>query len=324
MKFLLTCTALLVAIFSIWWGMHLDPGVGSFTNQVSTTTRYGDRNLTHLSTIGEVNLSLLDDSSGIEYVPTTDTLYIVHNGRTGNNSEIDEVTKEGALLRQLICTTCGDIEGITLVSSVASTTAPGVFDNTFILSSENDTANARIYRVVIASTGTTAVNTDDYFDTGITHGLNRGLEGISYNPASGVLYVAREKTSPSLFEVTLRASHSTIVNQICTNLDFSTIATDFSEVEYHNGVLYVLTDENNRLIPLDITSTSTCKYVDSDGDNGGVSSTVIDTDDFLNALIAGSPRQPEGVTWDATGDYLYVLAEADFLKKYRTTTFTTR
>ena len=302
--------------------LRIETAAGSLVSQISTTTRYGDRNLTHLSAVGESDLSLLDNSSGIEYVPTTDTVYIVHNRSTGTNSEIDEVTKAGVLVRQLTCTLCGDIEGITLISSTASSTAPGVFDNLFMISTENDLTNGEIFRVNIPSTGTAAVNRLDYFNPGISHSSNLGLEGIAYNSSSGVYYVAREKSTPALYEVTLGSGHSATASQICSNLDFSTIATDFSEVDYFNGVLYVLSHENNRLIPLDITSTSTCKYVDSDGDNGGVSSTSIDTGDFLNTLIAGSPNQPEGVTWDTTGDYLYVLGEADFLKRYRTTTFT--
>ncbi|MEK7646492.1 MAG: SdiA-regulated domain-containing protein [Patescibacteria group bacterium] len=302
--------------------IRLEESDGDLVSQVSTTTRYGDYNLTHLTnTLADSNLSLLDNSSGIMYVPTTDTLFIVHNRATGSDATIDEVTKSGVLVREITCTLCGDIEGIALVSSIASTTVGG-YDHTFLISSENDTSNAEIYRVIIHSTGAVTVNKNDYFDTGITHGANVGLEGIAYNTTTGAVYVAREKTTPALYEVILGSGNSTVTNQICTNLDFSTVATDFSDLFYRNNILYVLSHENNRIIPVTITSTTTCAFYDSDGD--GSSATAIDTGDYLSSLAVGVTVQPEGMTWDSTGDTLYVLGEADFLAKYRTNAYTTR
>ncbi len=298
------------------------PG-GSVVSQVATTTRYGDYNVRHLDTItANSDLSLAVNSSGIAYVPTTGTLFIVHNAAAGSDSTIDEVDTSGALIRTITCTTCGDIEGITLISSTASTSVGG-YDHTFMISSENDTANAEIYRVIIHSTGVVTVNKNDYFDTGITHAANGGLEGIAYNPTSGVFYVARELSSPALYEVTLGAGHSTVTNQICSGLSWDASVSDFSDLAYNNGVLYVLSENTNpsKLVPVNITSTSSCSYVDSDED-GDVSSS--DTGNWLTSLAVGVTDQAEGVTWDSTGDYLYVLGEADFLAKYRTNRFTTR
>jgi uncharacterized protein YjiK len=302
--------------------IRLETSAGSLVSQVSTTTRYGDRNLTHLTNIvSGRDLALNNNSSGVAYVPTTGTLFLVHNNTTGLDSTIDEIDTDGVIIRTITCTACGDIEGITLISSVASSTAGG-YDHTFMLSSENDTANAEIYRVVIHSTGSDSVNKTDYFDTGITHGGNLGLEGISYNSSTGVFYVVREKSTPAIFEITLGAGHSATSNQICTNLDFSSIATDFSDIFYNNSVIYILSHENDRLIPVNITSTTSCAFVDSDGD--GSSATTIDTGDYLNTIPVGATTQPEGVTWDTTGDYLYVIGEADYLAKYRTNAYTTR
>lgn len=298
------------------------PG-GSTVSQVATTTRYGDYNLRHLDAVlSNSDLSLNNNSSGIAYVSTTGTLFIVHNAATGADATIDEVDTSGALIRSITCTTCGDIEGITLISSTASSSAGG-YDHTFMISTENDTANAEIYRVVIHSTGAVTVNKNDYFDTGITHAANGGLEGIAYNPSSGVFYVARELSTPALYEVTLGSNHSTVTNQICSGLSWDASVSDFSDLAYNNGVLYVLSENTNpsKLVPVNITSTSSCSYVDSDED-GDVSSS--DTGNWLTSLAVGVTDQAEGVTWDATGDYLYVLGEADFLAKYRTNRFTTR
>jgi hypothetical protein len=78
----------------------------------------------------------------------------------------------------------------------------------------------------------------------------------------------------------------------------------------------------SRIIPIDITSTSSCSYVDSDSD-GDVSSS--DTGNWLNNVaVVGAVDQLEGFTFDATGDYLYAIGEADMFGKYRTNTFTTQ
>ncbi len=303
--------------------IRLETSGGAFVAEVSTSTRYGDYNLTHLTnTLSGSDLSLTANSSGIAYVPTTDTLFVVHNIGTGLDTTIDEVNKNGAVVRTITCTACGDIEGITLVSSIASTTIGG-YDHTLMISSENDTANAEIYRMEIHSTGVVTVNTSNYYDTGITHSANGGLEGIAYNPVSGVYYVARELSTPALYEVVLGAGHSATATQICTGLTWNAGITDFSDLAYNNGVLYVLSENTNpsKLVAVNITSTSSCSYVDNDGDSDVSSS---DTGDWLSSIPVGGTDQAEGVTWDSTGDTLWVLGEADFLAKYRTNAFTTR
>ncbi|MES2985601.1 MAG: fibronectin type III domain-containing protein [Patescibacteria group bacterium] len=300
--------------------LRLETAGGSLVSQVSTTTRYGDYNLTHLiNTLADSDLSLAGNSSGMAYVGTTDTLFIVHNAAVGSNSTIDEVDKNGTLIRSITCTLCGDIESIVLLSSVASTTAGG-FDHTFMIGTENNTSSAEIFRVVIYSTGTTAVNRLDYFNIGVSHAANGGLEGIAYNSTSGVFYVARELTTPALYEVTLGAGHAASAVQICSNLTLGATISDFSDLSFKNNILYALSENTNpsKLVPINITSTSTCTLVDSN-ENGTASSS--DTGDWLTSVPVGVTDQAEGVVWDATGDVLYVLGEADFLAKYRTTAF---
>ncbi|MEN9649403.1 MAG: hypothetical protein RL094_370 [Candidatus Parcubacteria bacterium] len=301
--------------------IRLETAGGSLVSQVSTTTRYGDYNLTHYTNqVSGRDLSLVDNSSGAAYVPTTNTFFIPHNRAAGADSTIDEVDTEGNLIKTITCTACGDNEGITLISSVASTTAGG-YDHTFMVSTENNLSSSTMFRIKVNSGLTTTVNATDFFNLGVSHGSNLGMEGIAYNPEKDVFYLAREKSTPALYEVKLNgASRNLVASQICSNLDFTSIATDFSDLAYKNNVLYVLSHENDRLIPVNVSSTSTCSFVDSDGDTN----TSNDTGDYLNTIPVGVTAQPEGVTFDATGEYLYVIGEADFYARYRSTTFTSQ
>ncbi len=306
--------------------IRLETAAGSLVGQVSTTTRYGDGDLTHyVNQVSGRDLSLTANSSGAAYVPTTNTIFIPHNVGAGSNSTIDEVDVEGNLIRTITCTACGDNEGIVLISSVASTTAGG-YDHTFMLSTENNLASSTIFKMKIHSaTGSTA-NYTDFYNLGIAHDSNLGLEGIAYNAEKDLFYVATEKVSAvstpgRLYEVKLNGSSRNLqATQICSSLDFSAIATDFSDLFYRDNILYVLSHENDRLIPVNITSTSSCSFVDSDGD----SNVTNDTGDYLNTVPVGVTTQPEGVTFDATSDYLYFIGEADFYARYRSTAFTTR
>lgn len=305
--------------------LQLETQAGSIVQRVVSPIRYGDYNVTHLTnTLSGSDLSLANNSSGIAYVGTTDTLFIVHNNTTGLDSVIEELDKNGTSLRTITCTACGDIESIVLLSSVASSTVGG-YDHTFMLGTENaGTTTAEIFRVLIHSTGSVTVNKSDYYlISGITHGSNSGLEGIAYNPTSGVFYVAREHTTPTLYEVTLGTGHAATGVQICTGLTLGTGVNDFSDLFYKNGTLYVSgEDATSRIIPINITSTSSCAYVDSDGDSD-VAAT--DTGNWLTVgSVVGVTDQIEGLTWDDTGDTLYVLGEADFLGKYRSTVFSSQ
>ncbi len=303
--------------------IRLETSGGSLVGTVSTTTRYGDYNLTHfVNQVGARNLSLTANSSGAAYVPTTNTIFIPHNVAAGSDSTIDEVDTEGNIVRTITCTGCGDNEGITLISSTASTTAGG-YDHEFMISTENNLASSTMFRMRIHSSSGTTANYTDFYNLGIAHDSNLGLEGIAYNAEKDVFYLATEKVSSGstpgrLYEVKMNgANRNLVATQICTNLNFSSIATDFSDLAYNNNVLYVLTHESDRVIPVNVTSTSTCAFVDSDGD----SNTTNDTGDYLNTLQV---TQPEGLTFDATGDYLYVIGEADNYSRYRSTTFTSR
>jgi uncharacterized protein YjiK len=240
------------------------------------------------SVITNQDLSASDDNySGVAYVSTTDSIYIVRNSR----DQIKEFTPTGTLIRTITCTACGDIEGIALVSSVAN--QAGGYDHTFMISTEDA---GKIFRVAIPSTGSVTVDASDYYNTGITHGTNLGLEGIAYNPSTGTYYVVREKTNMGIFEVTLGDNHSAVSTQICTNVNLGSYATDLSDATYANGTLYVLSHESKKVMPFNISDPAAC---------------TVGTQFSLPAIT-----QAEGLSWNNTGSTLFVIGESDFLSTY--------
>lgn len=330
-------TTLSSSITPSYFTFRLETSGGSLVSQATTSTRYGDYNIANLATTtNKQNLSLTGDLSGVAYVPTTDTLFTIHN----NQNVIHEVTRAGVSLRTITCSACNDAEDITLVSSVASTTAGG-YDHTFMISTEDvDTTNHQIFRVVIHSTGAATVDRTKYYSTGISSGAvaNSGLEGIAYNPNNGYFFAAAEGQEssagvpgiPKLYEVVTGniATHSATSRQICTNIDWAAqtltnssefpASAGYSDIsglyfEPSNNHLYVLSHLADKMLEVDVTSTSSCtvlreKRVYTRADNGS---------NFLYEM-------PEGITWDATGDYLYVATEADYWSVWRTTSYGVR
>lgn len=61
-----------------------------------------------------------------------------------------------------------------------------------MISTEDNTANLRIFRVVIPSSGSATVNSNTYFETDITAASNDGLESIAYNSNTDTYFVAME------------------------------------------------------------------------------------------------------------------------------------
>jgi len=264
--------------------------VASSSTSYRNNVNFDLTKLTRLITNKDLTASE-DNYSGVAYVSTTNTIFIVRNSR----DEIKEYSIDGTLLRTITCSSCGDIEGITLISSVSN--GSGGYNHTFMISTEDYTANARIFRVIIPSSGSATVDATTYWQTGITHGSNLGLEGIAYNASTSKYYVNTEKTNIKLYEVTLGSAPSATSNEICTNLNWASLATDVSDLAYHDDILYALSHESQKLIPINIASTTNC--------------------------IAGSPlslsfvTQAEGVSWSPMGDKLFVVGESDFLTVYQ-------
>ncbi len=310
---------------------RLETNGGTLVSEATTTTRYGDYNISNLATTtNKQDLSITGDLSGVAYVPTTDTLFTIHN----NQNVIHEVTRAGVNVRTITCSSCNDAEDITLVSSVASTTVGG-YDHTFLISTEDvDTTNHQVFRVVIHSTGAATVNRTTYYSTGISSSpyTNNGLEGVAYNSNTGHFYAALEGQQndtgePKLYEVTPGniATHSATNQRICTNLNFRDYTTtdatrfpaspgyaDISGLYYEatNNHLYVLSHMGDKMLELDISDTSNCVVLRQKG-------VVTRADSGSNFLF----EMPEGISWDSTGEYLYVGTESDYWSVWRTTSY---
>lgn len=312
-----------------YFTFRLETSGGSLISNSTTSTRYGDYALNHLTELSHrVDLSLtVTDLSGQVYVPTTDTLFTVHN----NQSKITEVDRSGNTVRTITCSGCGDIEDITLVSSVASSTVGG-YDHTFMISTEDvDINNLQIFRVVIHSTGAVTVNRNDYYSTGLkADATNDGLEGIAYNSNTDTYFVsvegqATQSTQPKIYEVTLGSGHNTSTTTVCSNLNFRTYLTEDNTVAYGNTAyadisgldyvpsvnrLYVISHKGDEILEVDVSNRNSC--------------VVLNELEIAMRADSGANHDfemPEGVSWDSTGDYMYVSAESDYWSTWRTNVY---
>lgn len=316
---------------------RLETSGGSLISHATTSTKYGDYNLDHLATTtNKANLSITSDLSGIAYVPTTNTLFTIHN----NQNVIHEIALDGTNIRTITCSSCNDAEDITLVSSVASSTVGG-YDHTFLISTEDgSTTSHQVFQVIIHSTGSVTVNRTNYYSTSISSSpaTNNGLEGVAYNSNTGHFYAALEGQElsdnspgiPKIYEVTPGniSTHSASSAQICTNIDWaSEMITNSSEFpaspgrsdisglyfEPTNNHLYVLSHMADKLVEVDITDTSDC-------------SILREKRVFTRADSGANYKyeMPEGITWDNTGGALYLGTEADYLSVWQTTSYNMR
>jgi len=266
---------------------------GTPVQTASSGERIGDYNTSNLTQITNTqNLSLADNTSSITYVPTSNSLFVIHN----NTATIDETSLDGTLIRSITCSSCGDTEGLEWISS---TSTDGGYNHTFIVSTE---VMSRLFRVVIGPSTTSVTSTDTYAIVSESES-NSGAEGVAYDSVHNVYYVLKEKTPIKIRKVDITSS-SPVVTEICDAATlFSGVAIDAADLDYETstGYLYVLSQESEKLMTIDISNPDNCSIVRS--------------------LDVSSMTQAEGVTWDDSGDYLYVNGEPDELSVYRTNNY---
>jgi uncharacterized protein YjiK len=341
-------TTLSSALTPSTFSFRLETSGGTFVAAAATTTRYGDYSLAHMTQIQAKTADAAfttTDLSGQVYVPTTDTLFTVHNGK----DIITEVTRAGAFVRVITCSGCGDIEDITLVSSVASSSVGG-FDHTFMISTEdgydgvtldpNSFSSLQIFPVVIHSTGAATVNRSRYYSTGIAAALrNDGLEGVAYNSNTDTYFTsvegqATQSTEPKIYEVTLQSGHSATSTRICvtsggvsapnfrnyltednTAAYGNTTYADISGLDYVPSIdrLYAISHKGDEVIEIDVSNRASC--------------TVLNELEIGMRADSGSNHDfemPEGIAWDSTGDYMYISAESNYWSYWRTNAYAVR
>jgi len=278
---------------------------GEETVQTSSTARRtGDYNTDNLvQTQAVTNLSLISNTSGVTYAPASNTLFVVHN----DPPTIDELTLTGALIRSITCTGANctspgaDSEGLEWLSSAAT---EGGYNHTFMISTERV---SRLYRVTIGPSTTTFDTTDTFplYVNGVALGDqgNSGLEGVAYDSVHDVYYAVKEISPMKIYSIHL-GNGSGAVTEICNApVLLSGIATDIADLDYEasTGYLYLLSQESENVITVDISNPSSCSVV--------------------RTMSVAAMTQAEGVSFDDRGEYLYVDGEADELSVFRTTNY---
>jgi uncharacterized protein YjiK len=271
------------------FAFNLYSSTGVTISSSTGTTRTGDYNLANLTQeTDDQNLALAANTSSVTYVPSSGTLYVIHN----DSGSIDEITLAGVLVRTITCSTCGDTEGIEWVSSAGT-------DHTFMISTEG---TSKLFQVTIGS-ATSAVDATNDYALGLGDQSNLGVEGVAYDSVNDLYYAVKEKTALAMYSIDISGP---TVTEICDAPTlFSGEATDLSDIDYQTttGYAYVLSHESDKVMAVDISDPNSCSIV--------------------NQRAIGQ-TQTEGVTWDSTGDYLYAIGEADQLSVWRTNNYTSQ
>jgi uncharacterized protein YjiK len=237
---------------------------------------------------------LAREASAVTYNWDTDTLFVVGDV----NTSIVQVTKTGQL-----------IDSMTLGAGEFDDTEALTYDGggKFVLGEERE----RQVNLLTYAPGTTLTRADvQTVDLGTTAG-NSGLEGISYDPASGGFLAIRESQPEGIFQTGIDFAAGTATNGSATAensvnlfdpalaglLDFADVFA-LSNVSTLNGYadsghLLLLSQESGRIVNIDRS--------------GNVGSSLTIVSDPGNPLDVPG-QQHEGLTMDGHG-YLYVVSE---------------
>lgn len=249
---------------------------------------------------GPITISVIpDDLSGVTYNPLTNTLFMV----TNKNESIYETDLNGNYLRTIVLEGTQandvfyDIEDIVHISG-----------NTFALVEERKGRIAIID--IFPNTTYIPYSSADLIQMSgnWSYSNNSGLEGVTYDPATGQFYVVKEKNNKILSSFNMPTSFPTTLGAVSNpcNLQFPPfdLMTDVSAIHHlgltsgfsDNGILdntLILSDESEILIETD----GNCQIISS-----------------LNVPV-GTNEKPEGVTMDNNGN-IYIVAEPNKLYIY--------
>lgn len=249
---------------------------------------------------GPITISgIPDDLSGVTYNSLTNTLFMV----TNKQESIYETDLNGNLLRTIVLegtqanNVFYDIEDIVHISG-----------NTFALVEER---KGRVAIIDILP-GTTYI---EYSSADLiqmsgnwSFSNNSGLEGITYDPATGQFYVIKEKQDKILSTFNMPSSFPVTLGAVSNPCDLESytfdIMTDVSAI-HHLGLTSGFSD-NDILDNFLILSDESEILVETDGNCQIISS--------LNVPVATNEK-PEGVTMDNNGN-LYIVAEPNKLYIY--------
>ena len=222
---------------------------------------------------------MTDNSSGIAYCGTTNTLFVVRNKTGGAPPPVlYEYSIAGAHLRTITLTGFDDVEGICWTD-----------ENDFCLVEED---NAHLCLVTITAGTTTLDKTADatVIDTGLGPLGNTGLEGVTYDRTNDWFYAVKEKTPIAVYKVEMDGTTTALFDAPAL---LGGTVTDLAGCYYDNsdGHLYVLSEESNVILKLEL-----------DGE-------ILESSTLPAALT-----QPEGITFSETGRRLWIVGEANELR----------
>ncbi len=248
---------------------------------------------------GAPNL-LAQEASGVTYNKDTDTLFIVGDG----GRAVVEVSKTGALIGSMTLATGGSPQGTSFYDPEGITYIGG---GKFVLVEERY-RQASVFTYAAGTTLTIGTPQVQTVKLGTTIG-NIGLEGLSYDPATGGFIFVKESGPQGIFQTTIDFNAGTasnggplVVNS--TNLFNPANANllDFADVFALSNISSLAPAHLNSLLVLSQES-GIIRQMDR---NGNIMSSLTFTGGPGDIAIAD--MQLEGLTMDLNG-YLYVVSE---------------
>jgi hypothetical protein len=129
--------------------------------------------------------------------------------------------------------------------------------------------------------------------------VNRGIEGLSYDPANQCFYAVKESTPMAIYRITWSGAVVSVTEPFDAQQVFGGICGDLSDLVYdpYSGHLFILSDLGNLVLECDLA--------------GNILSTL---------SIAGN--QPEGIALSADGGELHIISEPNEYFRYALPVFT--
>lgn len=248
---------------------------------------------------------LAQEASGVAYNPDSDTLFIVGDG----GRSITEVTKSGQFVSTMTLaagsspqgTAFYDPEGITYVGKDAN----GKYQ--FVFTEERD----RNAVLITYEAGATKGRADAQVANLGTFVPNIGLEGVSYDPATGGFIFVKEISPIGVFQTTIDFATNTASNGSASTLNSVNLfdpaklgLSDVADVFALSNIQSLAgTAEANNLL---ILSQEDGRVVEVDRAGNILSQLVIQTDQGNPLGVAD--QQHEGITVDKNG-FIYIVSE---------------
>ncbi len=244
--------------------------------------------------------SIPDDLSGVTYNPLTNSLFMVING----NTTVYETDLSGNILRSIFLSGFHDTEGIVHISGTR-----------YAVSEER---RGRITFFDITSSTTSINYADaDYAELPASlgpWGANVGLEGVSYDPGTGLIHTVKEKSSKAYYSFEPPTSYPTILSASDVNIPCNMGADplgfgDLADIHHLNstsGLAELAVSTHTLLL-----SHESLALVEIDPNCNEVSRISFNTGG-ANGTLSNAIVQPEGITMDNNGN-LYIVGEPNSL-----------